>query len=158
LAYFHFSAQQLDVGFTLKPTGKSHLGNEVEAILNQYKPNDALSRAKAVFLRCDQEFGRTGTTFDSGYILRVEPLGDVTRHDEVWLGLLKNRYHHNRRFRGAATQSPLTDEQICSNYWLGVASSNPYWEILTSQARVVEQITPRPVSRNAFPSSNPPTN
>lgn len=151
VSYYHFSSEPLDAGFVLTPTGKSHLGDKVEALLNQHKPPAARARAESVFLRCDQDFGRTGVAFDHGYVLKVEPLGEVSRHDEVWLGLLKNRYHHNERIRRAGTKSPLSDRELCVNYWLGVASPNPYWEILTSSAKVLERITPMTVSRMTSP-------
>lgn len=133
--YFRMSETQRKAGKTFLPTGKLYLGEKIEGLLEQYRPEHKLSRTRAVFMADCKQFSLTGIDFAEGYIHEVVALGPVSKHDEVWLGRMQLREIYLKR--KLSLSSFLSHEQLAGNYWSGEASEKPVWEYLAASARVI---------------------
>jgi hypothetical protein len=100
------------------------------------------------------EFANLGVQYDVGYIHFIEPVGDVQRHDQAWLGELQLRHHKNKemvRRMDAANRTRrkefegMTDRVLCENYFSGALSENPSIEVVAKGATVTGYYSEEPV-------------
>jgi hypothetical protein len=140
--YYHMDINDkpLPVGTVLKPNQGKEWHELVDAYLESQRPNNMLSRQKAVFLVDDvwvlPEVGMP----DNGWIYAVEPSGAPQHHDVGWFIQL---YHE---FEGMRTMAEVKDhlefnpdaETYAANYWNGVDFGQGAWEYLVPNAKIVK--------------------
>lgn len=139
-AYYRIEKDRKPIGYTFHRSGPAPLEKGfplLEALLEQRRPEDKLSRKKAVNMRNDRDFSMMGIdTFDLGFVHQVEPNGSVTEHDVAWIGALQRR-----QLNGTVTLKDkypnLSDNELVDKYWSGVRSSSPSMEFHTLEAVVV---------------------
>lgn len=149
---YHFSKTKIPSGQFLRPTGTHHLPEEIETLLAQTKPKHCIARPECVFVSEEEGCEFHGLPFTEGFLHQVEPVGSIERRDNAWLGVLQLRHSKWPRLKesGEKKYPELSNEQICRNYWNGVASDTPNWEIAAEKIMVNECLdeVPRKLKRN----------
>jgi hypothetical protein len=134
--YYRMSQKKVAIGTTLQGNGAPHVGEKVEGILREKRPDACIPRQDCVFFSDNEDATKHGLTYDYGYLQIVEPVGRVEKRDNYWIGQLQLR--HNKRL--AALQDPgiahMTDEELADKYWKGEHSNKPNWEMVATSATV----------------------
>lgn len=134
MKFYHGSAVPLELGTILHCDSEKYATKWVELVyfevLEKYRPLDKLSHMNAVFMaETEQDVDNLGG--DTDYLLIVEPLSEVFKHDQHWCTkmccLISEEYSVDSQ----------EIKQMCENYWAGLATDEPVWEFLTKQAKVV---------------------
>lgn len=146
---FHMSAHSHAVGTRLvgtsTGTGTARVSAAIEEALERARPVDCPSRHTAVFVCETPDFHRVG--IDHGFIYLVRPIGKHCRCDAVWTGLLQQsefraKYgsleYVDKKYKSL---EPSDIAQICQNYWSGVPSEDPAWEMLCESIEIVDQLS-----------------
>jgi hypothetical protein len=144
---YHVSPKKLDLFTVLAPSGTPHLDPAIEALLDSCRPDSSIPRSEAVYLSETPEASRHGLRYDEGYVHLVEPVGDVQRRDNNWIGQLQIRHHTNSRFARFKDKrlNHLSDVEMATKYFAGEASPNPNWEIVARSAQVKGLLSDHPV-------------
>ena len=144
---YHMSPNKLELFTVLSPPGKPPLNSTIEELLDRHRPNSSIPRSEAVYLSETVEASRHGLPYDEGYVHLVEPIGEVQRRDNYWIGQLQLRYHPNSRLARLKdkTLDHLSDEEIVIRYFAGEASPNPNWEIVARSAKVMSLVSDHPL-------------
>lgn len=138
--FYHASRQPLALGTTLEYRGDSGMDQEVEEILERFRPSHCRSR-HAVYVVNDIRALDT-VVAHYAHLYMVDPQGPLSRYDAVWL---------NRIWSGLAMQdngTEFTEEEqrkYALGYWSGQACPRENgeeiaWEFLCDAAIVVEEI------------------
>lgn len=145
--FYHMSPKKLELFTVLRPSGKPHLDPAIEKLLESRRPNSSIPRSEAVYLSETVEASRHGLPYDEGYVHLVEPIGEVQRRDNNWIGQLQVRHHVNPRLARLKDKrlNHLSDEEIASKYFAGEASPNPNWEVVAKSAKVMGIVGDHPV-------------
>lgn len=151
--YYRMMRDKKHVGFQLRPSGETHLGREIEEILERYRRPGQLGRANAVYLAETPEFASLGLQYDEGFIHVVEADGEVQRRDQAWLRELQFRHPTNQELAQRLARSikairqefeALSDQELCESYFSGRLSLNPVVEVLAPIGIVVGHRTAGP--------------
>lgn len=140
---FHGSRTRFKVGAILKPQREGYVAgsgldaiqreahHRLEAILERYRPTDAVPRHQAVFL-CDniQDIDNAGGYLD--FVYTAEPLGPVTKCNLDWYSELYGLSFDEVDEDDAA--------RLATHYWEAAPSPNATYEYLTTSARVIELV------------------
>ena len=97
-------------------------------ILEKHRPRDSIGHRDAVFM-CDNDDDLDAAGGSTDWVLVVEPLGPVERHDMNWSSAIS-----------CAVSDGASENEIllfARNYWDGVPSDDPLWEYLTKSVRVI---------------------
>lgn len=133
--YYHGSSDPLPVGTILTPRddyeerwGRTDFYKPLEL----YRPKNMLSHRQSVFM-CDNEDDVSIAGGYTDYLLTVEPVGPVQRHDLNWSSEISALIGDGHDIR-----SPKVKE-AADKYWQGIPFPNEQvWEYLTPRARVVK--------------------
>lgn len=136
ITYLHGSYNPLPIGTIMVGRGQDYENDwkntDFYQILEKYRPADKLSHKDAVFMvGTDEDIDLTGGATD--YILTLQPLGPVSKHDLNWgseISMLISNGH-----------APDSEDvrQAAENYWNGVPHTDEsVWEYLTSKAKVLK--------------------
>lgn len=142
--FFHGSKKRLVPGTKLRP-GVSHSEQEekaVEEILEHFRPEICLPRAQSVFLveypdaDLIERVGGYAT-----FIYEVLPLRPFEKNDVHWWAeiLLSGAYDYADG--DTSILADATVKKIANAYWAGTASDHPAWEIRSSGAQVLREIS-----------------
>ncbi len=150
--FFHLSRSILPAGTVIEPRGYPFVSLKAEEILSAARPADCIPRENSVYLSESAERKKLGVKYDGGHLHVVEVTTPTKRHDLAWTGELQRRHPPTIRptpkpgsldEKIAASMKPnaalasLSDQEIANNYWLGVPSPSPHWEIATTSAVVI---------------------
>jgi hypothetical protein len=132
--FYHGSSKRLPVGTVLKPRREDYEkdwnNTDFYAVLEHYRPANMLAHKDAVFM-CDNPDDIDNSGGATDWLLTVEPLGDVQRHDLNWSSEISR----------LVSDDPDDIEAIqraAENYWNGIPHHDEnVWEYLTPSARVV---------------------
>ena len=151
---YHISPILHPVGTILKGNGRPKVEPTIEEALERFRPEPYVSRLNSVYSRETTDFSMLG--LDSGYTYRVTIRWDCQRHDARWIGLLQQAYlkpkvvktyllvvQHWPDWTGDFV------EAVSAKYWAGVASGEPLWELLSTEAEVEAQLSNTPVNATA---------
>jgi hypothetical protein len=152
--YYRMMKEKHAIGCKLQPSGP-HIDPDVEAILAKHRKGDRIDRATAVYLAEKPEFSALGISYDVGFIHIVEPIGEIQRRDQAWLGELQWR-HEKRGHLKQFSEKPLigarrkefermSDEGLCESYFSGAMSRNPAIEIVVIGGTVTGYHSETPV-------------
>ncbi len=132
--FYHGSPERLSVGTILKSRGHDYEADwkdtDFYSVLELYRPTNMLSHRDAVFM-CDNpdDIDKAGGATD--WLLTVEPLGKVQRHDLNWSSEISMLVADD-------PDNIQAIRQAAENYWNGVSHHDEnVWEYLTPSARVV---------------------
>lgn len=132
--FYHGSYEKLPVGTILTPRDnyESNWQNtDFYKPLEKYRPKNMLPHKKSVFM-CDNPDDVDLAGGSTEWLLTVEPLGPVQRHDLNWSSEISMLISD-----GHSIDSPVV-QKAATNYWNGVPHPNEsVWEYLTSSAKVV---------------------
>lgn len=106
--------------------------------LERYRPEGRLAHNRAVFA-CDsiEDIDNAGgPAGEDTYVLTVEPVGEVSRHDMNWTTAIAGAWSE-------MPDTPETDahlEKLAQGYWSGepFPGSEPVWEYLMPEATVLQ--------------------
>lgn len=139
--FYHGSKNHLEIGTVLEARGDG-CGEEIEELLEQYRPARSFNRKSCVYMVGDM---RTLDTVlpDYTYVYVVEPNSDVQRYDAIWLDRLFSG------FSGIDNGFAFPEEdqrRIVEGYWSGqpcprMPGEQVSWEYLCHSATVVEEIS-----------------
>lgn len=151
--YFHISAAPYLIGQEVPGNGRDKIDPRIEDALEATKPDGMLSRRDAVYFRPGPDFSVCGIV-NAGYIYAVEPVGNVQKHDLMWIGemqkaLLKEKYPDRAYFQCYPDWDDALIEKCCDAYWKGTASDSPVWEYLSPSFTVAEILSDKPVIASA---------
>lgn len=150
--FFHLSQTILPAGTVLEPRGYPFVSLKAEEILSAARPDDCIPRENSVYLSESAERKKLGVKYDGGHLHIVEVSTPTKRHDLAWTGELQRRHPATVRSKPAPgsldekiaalmkpspAQASLTDQEIATNYWLGVPSLSSHWEIASTSAVVI---------------------
>lgn len=144
--FYHVSNDALRDGTILTPTGKTW--SVADKILEQYRPQGALSRQESVYMFpqfSDAEFvGIEGHYGIEGYLYEVEPMGGQQWHHVHWYAQVvreTGEYNMGSRFNSEEEYKTLIQE-LASNYWNGAEFGEDGWEVAAPQARIIRYLGP----------------
>jgi len=147
---YHMSPVLHPVGKILTGNGRPKVEREIEEALERFRPKAYLDHLNSVYSRETTDFTMLG--LDGGYIYRVAIRGDYQRHDAGWVGQLQLAHlkpKYAKTYQHVRNQWPdWTDDFVAAtstNYWTGVESNEPVWELLSVEAGVEAQLSNTPV-------------
>jgi hypothetical protein len=144
MLYFHRSSTRLQIGQVLTGRGLPKNPVRLEDAFEGGRPADLISRREAVFMADAPIGGLHGVS--GGFVYIVEPALPVLRLDNRWVGklqqaLLAEKYDGREGLRAYPKWTPTFVDDCVRSYWSGAASSEPSWEYISRQARVVQLVT-----------------
>ena len=129
--FFHGSDKHWEPGSILSGRGEAYEKDwshqDFYRVLEKYRPSDMLSHRDSVFMWVDDN---DLDMYGGGeWVLELEPLGTVERHDMNWSGAIIEAIDNG--------EDEETIAQLAENYWDGIPTDDPLWEYLTPKARVI---------------------
>lgn len=145
--YFHGSQKNFDIGTILTPQKDGYvLGSDIsdgdiekdahlslERAIEQYRPTNAVPRAKAVFMVTHPD----DIDYAGGYtdnIYEVVPLGPVSKANLHWYSEL------NAYLFDSENIDPDHVKKLALQYWNATPSKHALYEYMTPAARVIDII------------------
>ena len=116
--------------------------NNVARVLEAYRPPGKPSRLKSIFMVTDPtEVSMAGG--DDTYTYEVQPMSDVARVNQGWLGSLSHLYWESKVSgkRNITTKNRKAQE-LANNYWAGKPHPDrDLWEYMSEQVKVVRRVS-----------------
>ena len=136
--FFHMSREKLNAGLVLNPKGRNYVADEVEAVLEQQRPKHCDCRQDSVFLSETEDSSKHGFEYDAGYLHFAIPFERYVKRDNYWIGQLQLRLNSNAQIKKMCdgTLENLSNDDLAKNYWNGVPSQSPNWEIVCASATI----------------------
>jgi hypothetical protein len=144
--FYHFSSAHLEAGTVLEPRGQFNVHTDIEAIFEQFRPDDALPRNQVIYMMgnpSDRIFFGVG---NYGFLYSVRPNGAVWRRDASIIGTLQ-KAHRNAVDRPHVSivvnidwRDKAAVQALVEAYWDGkpnpYATKKPLWEFTAASAVV----------------------
>ena len=130
--FYHASPIPWQPGAILTGRGHDYVKEWANAdfyrILDMYRPVNAIAHHDGVFM-CDNDDDLDSAGGSTEWVLQVEPIGPIERHDMNWSSAISCGVSENMSNHDLA--------MLAQNYWKGIATCDPLWEYLASHARVL---------------------
>lgn len=150
--YFRFEDRSREVGEIIErdpglPAPLSERYPGIERILDQYRPDECLSRRDCVYSLASEKDSRAGIQVQIQYVHKLELIGPIERRDMIWIGALQakhpNTYNSEsetrimQRLASRNQYATLSDEELARRYWTGAPSAEPAFEFVARSAQVL---------------------
>lgn len=133
--YYHGSDDELPIGTVLTPRENNYEDNwghnNWYQALEKYRPSKSRPHSLSVFM-VDNEDDLDLAAGGPGFIFRVEPIGEISRHDLNWGSEISGLFDEG--------YDMFSDEieEAALNYWNGVPHFNEsIWEYLVPKAKII---------------------